>query len=115
MKTPRIEPPAHARDPWLAERLEGVTERMFGGSAPRPRGVGVVLAPLDPAPCSRACPVGINVKRYVGLVAEARYAEALEVVRRDNPLAAVCGFLCSRPCELDCARRAKGVVPVRSS
>jgi NADPH-dependent glutamate synthase beta subunit-like oxidoreductase/Pyruvate/2-oxoacid:ferredoxin oxidoreductase delta subunit len=116
LKTPRIEPCEHAEAPQdrgLAEQSEGVGERMFAGVLPQ----GLVLRPVGGSPCSRACPVGINVKRYVGLVAEARFAEALAVVRRDNPLAAVCGFLCSRPCELDCARRAiddGAPIPIRA-
>ncbi len=101
MQTPRIESSERAGTP----ENRGLADQ------------GLTLAPVGEAPCSRACPVGINVKRYVGLVAEARFAEALAVVRRDNPLAAVCGFLCNRPCEVDCARR--GVddgapVPIRA-
>jgi len=117
LKTPRIIPFDHAvdqaSDQALADRIEGVRERMFGGVLPE----GLALAPVEAAPCSRACPAGINVKRYVGLVAEARFEEALSVVRRDNPLAAVCGFLCNRPCEVECARRATdngAPVPIRA-
>lgn len=107
MKTPRIESRERAADAipqGLAEQRDAMAKRMFGGAPP----VGLTLAPMAAAPCSLACPVGINVKRYVGLVAEARFEEALAVVRRDNPLAAVCGFLCNRPCELECALRSKG-------
>lgn len=73
------------------------------------------LAPLGAAPCTRACPAGIQVKRYVGLVAEGRYEEALRVVRQANPLAAISGYLCHRPCEAECACGDTGhPIPIRA-
>mgnify|MGYP000509654545 CR=1 FL=1 len=39
-----------------------------------------------PAPCTQACPAGVQVKAYVSLIAEQRFAEALEVVRQRCPL-----------------------------
>lgn len=61
---------------------------------------------VQPAPCSQACPAGINVKAYVSLIAEGRFAESLEVVRERCPLPAVCGRICHHPCESVCERRA---------
>ena len=58
----------------------------------------------DKSPCKVACPAGIAVQGYVNLIAAGRYAEALEVIRRDNPLPAVCGRVCTHPCESACAR-----------
>ena len=59
---------------------------------------------IEPAPCTQACPAGINVKAYVSLIAEERFAEALEVVRARCPLPGVCGRICHAPCELACNR-----------
>jgi NADPH-dependent glutamate synthase beta subunit-like oxidoreductase/NAD-dependent dihydropyrimidine dehydrogenase PreA subunit len=59
---------------------------------------------IAPAPCTQACPAGINVKAYVSLIAEERFAEALEVVRARCPLPGVCGRICHAPCELACNR-----------
>ncbi len=59
---------------------------------------------IEPAPCTQACPAGINVKAYVSLIAERRFAEALEVVRKHCPLPGVCGRVCDRPCETACHR-----------
>lgn len=70
------------------------------------------LESMDLSPCNRACPVGTDVKRYVTLASEARFQEAEAVIRRDNPMAAVCGFLCSRPCELQCTRQMEQGAPV---
>ena len=62
----------------------------------------MVCKRLCPAPCQRACPVGVDVPSYNALTALGRFDEALEVIRRDNPFPGVCGRLCSRPCEADC-------------
>ncbi len=59
---------------------------------------------LAPAPCQMACPAGIDVPTYVTLIGEGRYAEAIEVIREDNPFPWVCGLICTRPCEFMCVR-----------
>ncbi len=59
---------------------------------------------LTPAPCQMACPAGIDVASYVSLIGEGRYAEAVEVIRRDNPFPWVCGLVCTHPCEFICVR-----------
>ena len=63
-------------------------------------------------PCHRACPAGIDVKGYVTLISEGRFAEAEEVIRRDNPMGGVCGWICSRPCERECTRNVEFGAPV---
>jgi NADPH-dependent glutamate synthase beta subunit-like oxidoreductase len=59
---------------------------------------------LTPAPCQMACPAGIDVPTYVHLIGEGRDAEAIEVIRQDNPFPWVCGLVCTRPCEFMCVR-----------
>jgi NADPH-dependent glutamate synthase beta subunit-like oxidoreductase/ferredoxin len=59
---------------------------------------------LTPAPCQMACPAGIDVPTYVSLIGMGRDAEAIEIIRRDNPLPWVCGLVCTRPCEFMCVR-----------
>jgi heterodisulfide reductase subunit A-like polyferredoxin len=54
--------------------------------------------------CRAACPAGINVQGYVALVRQGKYKEALELIRRDNPLPLVCGRICFHPCETNCER-----------
>ena len=56
------------------------------------------------SPCRQACPLGVNAQAYLALTAAGRYAEALGVIRRDNPLPGVCGYICSHPCESACRR-----------
>jgi NADPH-dependent glutamate synthase beta subunit-like oxidoreductase/Pyruvate/2-oxoacid:ferredoxin oxidoreductase delta subunit len=56
------------------------------------------------APCQEACPVGTDAGRYVALVGEGRYAEALGVAAEYNPFPSVCGRVCTAPCEVACRR-----------
>jgi len=58
----------------------------------------------EPA-CSDACPAGVDVKAYINLIADRRFEEAIAVVRRANPFPAVCGRVCTHPCEASCGRK----------
>ncbi|MFH1676499.1 MAG: NADH-quinone oxidoreductase subunit C, partial [bacterium] len=53
-------------------------------------------------PCKDACPAGINIPKYVHLIAEGKEKEALETVLEQNPLPAICGRVCFAPCETAC-------------
>ena len=59
---------------------------------------------LAPAPCQTACPAGIDVPTYVTLIGMGKHAEAIEIIRKDNPFPWVCGLVCTRPCEFMCVR-----------
>ena len=54
------------------------------------------------ATCQIACPIDQDVPAYVGLIVQGRYGEALDVIRRANPLPSVCGRACTHPCEAAC-------------
>ena len=56
------------------------------------------------APCKAACPAHISVQGYVALIAQGKYQEALNLIRKDNPLPAICGRVCTHPCETECQR-----------
>jgi NADPH-dependent glutamate synthase beta subunit-like oxidoreductase len=60
------------------------------------------------APCTEACPAGIDAARYVSLLAESRYDEALAVVCEKIPFPSVCGRVCVHPCESKCLRTQLG-------
>ena len=57
------------------------------------------------APCMAHCPAGIDVRRFVNLLAEGRFTEAREVVRNRSPFPSVCGRVCPHFCQLQCNRR----------
>lgn len=56
------------------------------------------------APCKTACPAHIAVQGYVKLASLGKYQEALELIKKENPLPAVCGRICNRRCEDACTR-----------
>lgn len=57
------------------------------------------------APCFMACPTHQDVQGYVGLIANGKEREALEVIKKDNPLPASIGRVCPHPCEEKCRRK----------
>ena len=63
------------------------------------------LSIQDLAPCHLACPVGINVKGYVTAIAEEEFEKSLEIIRENNCLPAICGRICTHPCERECTRK----------
>jgi NADPH-dependent glutamate synthase beta subunit-like oxidoreductase/NAD-dependent dihydropyrimidine dehydrogenase PreA subunit len=63
------------------------------------------------APCQAACPVGTNAGLYVSLIGEGRYDEALTVASEPNPFPAICGRVCTAPCE-DICRRGEFDAPI---
>ncbi|MCL6472740.1 MAG: molybdopterin-dependent oxidoreductase [Firmicutes bacterium] len=56
------------------------------------------------APCSLACPAGIDIQGQLALIADGQYKEALKLIKESNPLPSVCGRVCPRFCEKNCRR-----------
>jgi NADH-quinone oxidoreductase subunit F len=63
-----------------------------------------VCRSLVRARCANACPAEVDVPGWLALVAQGRYAEAIDVHRRKNPFALVCGRVCPALCEQHCRR-----------
>lgn len=63
-----------------------------------------VCADLFISPCQNACPAGVNVPGYIALIAAGRLRDAYNLIRKDNPFPAVCGRVCTHPCESKCRR-----------
>lgn len=57
------------------------------------------------APCFMACPTHQDIQGYVGLIANGKEREALELIKQDNPLPASIGRVCPHPCEEKCRRK----------
>ncbi len=56
------------------------------------------------SPCKAACPTHISVQGYVALIGQGKYAEALKLIKQENPFPSVCGRVCNHPCEAACKR-----------
>jgi NADH-quinone oxidoreductase subunit F len=63
-----------------------------------------VCSDLIVSPCQNACPAGINIPGYIALISVGRIRDAYNLIRRDNPFPAVCGRVCTHPCESKCRR-----------
>lgn len=55
-------------------------------------------------PCVANCPAGVDIPGYVTLVGEGRYADAVRLIRKDNPFPTACALVCEHPCETRCRR-----------
>ena len=56
------------------------------------------------SPCQAACPLRMDVREYVDLVAQGRIMEALQIIRSGNPFPSICAYVCTHPCEDACRR-----------
>jgi NADPH-dependent glutamate synthase beta subunit-like oxidoreductase/NAD-dependent dihydropyrimidine dehydrogenase PreA subunit/coenzyme F420-reducing hydrogenase delta subunit len=88
----------------VATHIEPLDLEGAGLLVPELQSEPLPIRAIKPAPCTQACPAGINVKAYVSLIAERRFGEALEVIRRRCPLPGICGRVCHHPCEVACKR-----------
>lgn len=57
-----------------------------------------------PVPCVALCPAGVDIPGYIALVKERRYADAVRLIRKDNPFPVACALICEHPCEARCRR-----------
>ncbi|MBM3157116.1 MAG: FAD-dependent oxidoreductase, partial [Chloroflexi bacterium] len=55
-------------------------------------------------PCQAACPLHMDIREYVDLVAQGKVMEALQVIRNGNPFPSICAYVCTHACEEACRR-----------
>ncbi len=60
--------------------------------------------PEGTSPCKVECPAHIGVQGYIRHASQKNYAEALKLIKKHNPLPAVCGRICPHNCEAACTR-----------
>ena len=58
----------------------------------------------QPVPCVALCPANVDIPGYIALVRDERYADAVQLIRKDNPFPSTCAFICEHPCEHRCRR-----------
>lgn len=55
-------------------------------------------------PCVTLCPAHVDVPGYIALIGKERYADAINLIRKDNPFPTACAMICEHPCEKRCRR-----------
>lgn len=55
-------------------------------------------------PCVALCPAQVDIPGYIALVGAGRYADAVKLIRKDNPFPTACALICEHPCEARCRR-----------
>jgi formate dehydrogenase major subunit len=55
-------------------------------------------------PCIDNCPSNVDAQGYIALISLGKYEEALELIKKQNPLPLSIGRVCVRDCELACRR-----------
>ncbi|MBQ9941685.1 MAG: FAD-dependent oxidoreductase [Christensenellaceae bacterium] len=65
---------------------------------------GRCTAEFASVPCVDGCPAHVDIPGYVALVKEGRYADAIRLIRKDNPFPSTCALICEHPCEHHCRR-----------
>ena len=67
------------------------------------------------APCMNACPIHLDIPKYVELIKDAKFADSLSVIRECLPLPGVVGRVCFNPCEKNCRRaNVDGAIAIRA-
>ena len=68
----------------------------------------------DAIPCVAQCPAAVDIPGYVALVNEGRCADAIKLIRKDNPFPVSCAYICEHPCENHCRRKmVDGAINIR--
>ena len=58
----------------------------------------------QPVPCVALCPANVDIPGYIALIREGRPADAVRLIRKDNPFPVACAYVCEHPCEARCRR-----------
>jgi NADH-quinone oxidoreductase subunit F len=74
----------------------------------------VVCRGIISSPCQYSCPLNTDVPAYLAMTAQGQYTQALEIIRRTNPLPIICGRVCMAHCETRCRAGETGdPIPVK--
>jgi glutamate synthase (NADPH) small chain len=66
---------------------------------------------LNPV-CMRACPLGIDIPRFIRFLREGDAVKAYAKIREQNYFSSICGRICSAPCEAACILKEEGAPPI---
>ena len=65
---------------------------------------GTCIAVNQAVRCKWNCPAHVDIPGYIALCGQGRYADAIRIIRKNNPLPATCALICEFPCEEFCRR-----------
>lgn len=65
---------------------------------------GACVAAGQAVGCRWNCPAHVDIPGYIALCGQGRYADAVRLIRKDNPLPSTCALICEHPCEQFCRR-----------
>ena len=98
----------------ILENLDNLASAFSARLAP-----AVASVRRQTVPCETLCPAHVDIPGYIALTAAGRTADAVALIRRDNPFPTACAFVCEHPCEKRCRRglsaRALRAFPARTS
>ena len=94
--------PMPAQDP--AERVGNMDEVALGYTAAQAQLEALRCLQCKNAPCIAGCPVRIDIPGFVGAMADGDFQAAIDIIKRNSLLPAICGRVCPQEtqCQLPC-------------
>jgi glutamate synthase (NADPH/NADH) small chain len=96
-------PPQEIPEQDPAVRRRNVNEVALGYTEEQARLEALRCLQCRNTPCIEGCPVRIRIRDFVGAIAEGDYRKALDIIRENSLLPAVCGRVC--PQEVQCQEK----------
>jgi glutamate synthase (NADPH/NADH) small chain len=86
------------------ERRTNVNEVALGYTETQARLEAMRCLQCKNAPCVKGCPVQIRIKDFISAIADGDYKNALDIIKENSLLPAVCGRVCPQEvqCQLAC-------------
>jgi glutamate synthase (NADPH/NADH) small chain len=94
--------PMNLQDP--VKRRKNVSEVALGYTSTQARLEALRCLGCKNAPCVAGCPVAIKIKDFIAEIIEGNYKKALDIIKENSLLPAVCGRVCPQEvqCQLPC-------------
>ena len=96
-------PPQDMPEQDAIKRRSNVNEVATGYTETQARLEAMRCLGCKKAPCIEGCPVRIRIQDFIAAVAEGKYKQALEIIKENSLLPAVCGRVC--PQEVQCQEK----------